>query len=141
MTGIASPSASPLRDFIAPRLASIQPEVSEAYRAEYSWAGMPVITDQLALVMVNDTRRAWEGQWGVERRRLDGTVLATQITRVTDRQGSRPRWFWRPPWSPSVAPPRRFWCSAPTGQVLLGSFTIRPGSSPGPPARLSRSLY
>ena len=57
MTGIASPSASPLRDFFAPRLASIQPEVSEAYRAEYSWAGMPVITDQLALVMVNDTRR------------------------------------------------------------------------------------
>ncbi|WP_339345651.1 hypothetical protein [Bifidobacterium apis] len=25
---------------------------------------MPVITDQLALVMVNDTRRVWEGQWG-----------------------------------------------------------------------------
>ena len=68
----------------------------------------------------------------MERRRLDGTVLATQITRVTDRQGSRPRWFWRPPWSLSVTPPRRFWCSAPTGQVLLGSFTIRPGSSPGP---------
>lgn len=43
---------------------SIQPEVSEAYRAEYSWAGMPVTTDQLALVMVNDTRRAWEVQWG-----------------------------------------------------------------------------
>ena len=90
MTGIASPSASPLRDFFAPRLASIQPEVSEAYRAEYSWAGMPVITDQLALVMVNDTRRAWEDQWGVERRRLDGTVLATQITRVTDRRGAGP---------------------------------------------------
>ena len=44
---------------------------------------MPVTPDQLVLVMVNDTRQAWEGQWRVERRRLDGTVLADQIARVS----------------------------------------------------------
>ena len=77
------------RDFFAPRLASIQPEVSEEYRAEHSWAGMPVAPDQLALVMVNDTRQAWEGQWRVERRRLDGTVLADQIARVSIPAGGQ----------------------------------------------------
>ena len=79
------------RDFFAPRLAFIQPEVSEAYRAEHSWAGMPVAPDQLALVMVNDTRQAWEGRWRVERRRLDGTVLADQITRVSIPAGGQAR--------------------------------------------------
>ena len=52
------------RDFFASHLASIQPEVSKAYRAERSWAGMPVTPDRLALVMVNDIRQAWGASGG-----------------------------------------------------------------------------
>ncbi|MCT6900856.1 MAG: hypothetical protein M3Z49_07855 [Bifidobacteriales bacterium] len=50
---------------------------------------MPVTPDQLALVMVNDTCQAWEGRWWAERRRLDGTVLADQITRVSIPAGGQ----------------------------------------------------
>ncbi|WP_240541603.1 glycoside hydrolase family 2 protein [Bifidobacterium callimiconis] len=71
------------RDFFAPRLATIQPRVSERAREDRSWEGKKVATDHLALVLLNDTRSAWSGSWTVERRTLAGDVLATQRFDVT----------------------------------------------------------
>lgn len=68
------------RDFFAPRLATIQPRVSEEYKATHYWEGTRYGNeyDCLDLVVINDTRNSWTGSWTVERIRLDGTVLATQ---------------------------------------------------------------
>ncbi|OZG62834.1 Mannosidase [Bifidobacterium lemurum] len=71
------------RDFFAPRLATIQPRVSEEYRATHSWEGVAVVADHLALVVLNDTREAWSGTWTVERRSLDGAVLASETHEVS----------------------------------------------------------
>ena len=66
------------RDFFAPRLATIQPRVSDKAREDKSWEGKRVAADHLALVVLNDTREGWNGSWTVERRTLAGDVLATQ---------------------------------------------------------------
>ena len=66
------------RDFFAPRLATIQPRISDEAREAHNWEGVEVATpDHLALAVLNDTREAISTTWTVERRRLDGTVLAT----------------------------------------------------------------
>lgn len=71
------------RDFFAPRLATIQPRVSERAREDRSWEGKRVAPDHLALVVLNDTREAWSGAWTVERRTLDGETLAAQTIELT----------------------------------------------------------
>lgn len=80
------------RDFFAPRLATIQPRTSEEYRQTHSWEGVKTATDHLELIVLNDTMEPWTGDWHVERRTLNGDVLATQeFTDVTlganDHQG------------------------------------------------------
>lgn len=71
------------RDFFAPHFATIQPRVSDRARRDLSWEGGNPSCDVLALVVDNDTREPWNGRWTVERRTLDGTVLASQILEVT----------------------------------------------------------
>lgn len=68
------------RDFFAPQLATIQPRTSEEYKATHFWEGTAYgdTDDHLALVLVNDTRQPWDGDWTVERIALDGTVLASE---------------------------------------------------------------
>lgn len=66
------------RDFFAPRLATIQPRVSDEYRETHSWEGTKTANDHFELIVLNDTREAWKGTWKVERVTLDGEVLATQ---------------------------------------------------------------
>ncbi|OZG68588.1 glycoside hydrolase family 2 protein [Bifidobacterium eulemuris] len=66
------------RDFFAPRLATIQPRLSEQEREDRSWEGNRVEPDRLALVVLNDARKPWRGVWTVERRTLSGEVLASQ---------------------------------------------------------------
>lgn len=75
------------RGFFAPRFATIQPRVSESYREGHSWEDVPVAADQLALVVMNDTRAAWAGTWTVERRDFNGTVLASQSFDVSFEAG------------------------------------------------------
>ncbi|NMM98180.1 glycoside hydrolase family 2 protein [Bifidobacterium olomucense] len=76
------------RDFFAPRFATIQPRTSERFREEHSWEGVPVATDQLALVVANDTLSAWSGTWTVERRDIaGGAVLASKSFDVTFEVG------------------------------------------------------
>lgn len=86
---------------------------------------MPVTPDQLVLVMVNDTRQAWEGQWRVERHRLDGTVLADQIAQVSIPAGRQAQMVLEASVAAFGAPPRRSSWPVPTGRVLPGSSTIR----------------
>lgn len=71
------------RDFFAPRLATIQPRTSEEYRQTHSWEGVKTDTDHLELIVLNDTREAWNGTWTVQRIKLDGTVLASEEFEVT----------------------------------------------------------
>ena len=66
------------RDFFAPRLATIQPRVSDEYRETHSWEGTKTANDHFELIVLNDTREAWKGSWKVERVTLDGEVLAAQ---------------------------------------------------------------
>ena len=66
------------RDFFAPRLATIQPRVSEEYRETHSWEGVRTANDHYELIVLNDTREAWKGSWKVERMTLAGEVLASQ---------------------------------------------------------------
>lgn len=66
------------RDFFAPRLATIQPRTSEEYRQTHSWEGVKTTTDHLELIVLNDTMEPWTGSWRVERRTLNGDVLASQ---------------------------------------------------------------
>ena len=66
------------RDFFAPRLATIQPRVSEEYRETHSWEGVRTANDHCELIVLNDTREAWKGSWKVERMTLAGEVLASQ---------------------------------------------------------------
>lgn len=66
------------RAFFAPRLATIQPRISDEAREAHNWEGVEVATyDHLALAVLNDTREAVSTAWTVERRALDGTALAT----------------------------------------------------------------
>ncbi|MBT1161958.1 glycoside hydrolase family 2 protein [Bifidobacterium sp. SO1] len=71
------------RDFFAPRFATIQPRVSESFRAEHSWEGSPVAPDHLELVVLNDTREPWSGTWTVRRVTLAGETLSSQTFNVT----------------------------------------------------------
>ncbi|WP_018142854.1 glycoside hydrolase family 2 protein [Alloscardovia criceti] len=66
------------RDFFAPRLATIQPRVSQKAWEDLSWEGKKPQADSLALVVLNDSPAAWKGSWLVQRMRLDGTILAEQ---------------------------------------------------------------
>lgn len=66
------------RDFFAPRLATIQPRVSDEYRETHSWEGTKTANDHFELIVLNDTCEAWKGTWKVERVTLAGEVLATQ---------------------------------------------------------------
>lgn len=70
------------RDFFAPRLATIQPRVSEEYRETHSWEGVRTANDHCELIVLNDTREAWKGSWKVERMTLAGEVLASQTLDV-----------------------------------------------------------
>ena len=65
------------RDFFAPRLATIQPRTSEEYRETHSWEGVKTDADHLELIVLNDTREAWDGVWSVKRVTLDGEMLAS----------------------------------------------------------------
>lgn len=67
-----------LRDFFAPRLATIQPRTSEEYRETHSWEGVKVDADHLELIVLNDTNEPYKGSWAVNRVDFDGNVLATQ---------------------------------------------------------------
>ncbi|WP_231129332.1 glycoside hydrolase family 2 protein [Bifidobacterium choloepi] len=76
------------RSFFAPRLATVQPRVSDEYKATHDWEGTSYgdpagpdsqAGDQLAVVVLNDTLAPWRGDWTVSRVALaDGTVLASQ---------------------------------------------------------------
>mgnify|MGYP002226836760 FL=1 len=48
------------RDFFAPRLATIQPRVSDEYRETHSWEGVKTANDHFELIVLNDTREAWK---------------------------------------------------------------------------------
>ena len=66
------------RGFFAPRLATIQPRVSDRAREDMDWEGVKVAGyDHLALVVLNDTLEPVSTVWMVERRRLSGEVLAS----------------------------------------------------------------
>ncbi len=71
------------RDFFAPRLATIQPRISKKQWEDRSWEGKRPAADKLALVVLNDTREPWSGTWTVERRTLEGEVLASQRIEVS----------------------------------------------------------
>lgn len=71
------------RDFFAPRLATIQPRISKKQWEDRSWEGKRSAADKLALVVLNDTREPWAGTWTVERRTLEGEVLASQRIEVS----------------------------------------------------------
>lgn len=75
-----------LRDAYAPRLATLQPRASKEAWAN-AWEGAEPEPDTLALVLVNDTGRAYEGSFTVTREGFDGTVLAKTVieTRVEAR--------------------------------------------------------
>ena len=65
------------RDFFAPRLATIQPRVSDKAREDHNWEGVNVATyDHLALAVLNDTREAVTTTWSVRRMTLAGETLA-----------------------------------------------------------------
>ena len=70
------------RDFFAPRLATIQPRTSEAYRETHSWEGVKVGTDHFELIVLNDTREPVKDTWTVQRVTFGGDVLATQTIDV-----------------------------------------------------------
>ena len=66
------------RGFFAPRLATIQPRVSDRAREDMDWEGVKVAGyDHLALAVLNDTLEPVSTVWMVERRRLSGEVLAS----------------------------------------------------------------
>ncbi|MCI1634621.1 glycoside hydrolase family 2 protein [Bifidobacterium sp.] len=66
------------RDFFAPQFATIQPRVSQQAMSNLSWEGSNPECDVLALIVCNDTREDWSGSWRIERRTLEGKVLASQ---------------------------------------------------------------
>lgn len=71
------------RDFFAPRLATIQPRVSDKAREDLSWEGNPVAPDHLELIVLNDTLAPWAGTWTVRRMTLAGETLASTSFDVT----------------------------------------------------------
>ena len=71
------------RDFFAPRLATIQPRVSDKAREDLSWEGNPVAPDHLELIVLNDTLAPWAGTWTVRRVTLVGETLASTTFDVT----------------------------------------------------------
>lgn len=71
------------RDFFTPRLATLQPRISDKAWRDLSWEGKRPECDTTALVLLNDTRQAWSGSWTIERISLDGTVLASQTADVS----------------------------------------------------------
>lgn len=71
------------RDVFSPRFATIQPRVSEQAVHDRSWEGTPVDPDQLALILINDCLRPYQGQWKVERKTVDGRVLAVDSYSVS----------------------------------------------------------
>lgn len=62
----------------APKFATIQPRVSQQAMSDFSWEGSKPECDALALIVCNDTLEQWSGSWSIERRRLNGEVLASQ---------------------------------------------------------------
>ena len=74
--GHRKPTWHASRDFFAPRLATIQPRLSEPARGGHSWEGNPVACDHLELVVLNDVRAPWSGRWTVRRMSVAGDVLA-----------------------------------------------------------------
>jgi beta-mannosidase len=70
-----------LRDAFAPRLATLQPRVSDTARAA-AWEGVAPEPDVLALVVVNDTGERLAGTWTVTRESLDGAVIAKATLEV-----------------------------------------------------------
>lgn len=70
------------REFFAPHFATIQPRISKRAEEDLTWEGVRPPCDALALVLANDTRQAWSGSWEVQRRSLDGRVLAGQTVEV-----------------------------------------------------------
>ncbi|MFT8537108.1 glycoside hydrolase family 2 protein [Bifidobacterium aquikefiri] len=66
------------RDFFAPQFATIQPRVSQQAMDDLSWEGVKPACDALALIVCNDTLETWKGSWSIERRTLEGEVLASQ---------------------------------------------------------------
>ena len=71
-----------MRDAYAPRLATIQPRSSEAAVAA-AFEGVRPEEDVLALVLINDTDRAWSGDVEVRRLAFDGTELGSARLAVT----------------------------------------------------------
>lgn len=71
------------RDFFAPHFATIQPRVSDRANADLNWEGVRPPCDVLALILDNDTRIPWSGSWVIERRSLDGRILASQTVETS----------------------------------------------------------
>jgi beta-mannosidase len=70
-----------LRDAYAPRLATFQPRVSDAVRANARGGAEPE-PDQLVLVLVNDTGEHYTGTFTLSRETFDGTVVAKAVVEV-----------------------------------------------------------